>query len=160
MAVLGRGVKSAAGWVLTPVLAIFMLIVVVMALPSVHDAAAGRGTPGEFRAERRECPPEGFCSWYGVFSADDGSVRFTDALLDRDPVGWKPGSTARVVWSGATDPVAVYEPGDRLPLVLVLVLGLVAALGLAAWLVALTYRIRRRRYPRWIRVLQSPAHWD
>jgi hypothetical protein len=161
LASLGSMLKGIVGWGLVPLSLLLMLLIVATQADSVLLASQGNGTPGQFAAERRECSARGGgCSWYGSFTADDGSVRLTDALLDDDPSGWAPGSAASVIWTGSKDPAAVYRPGDSMPLLLASGLGLLAVLGLVAWAVALTSRARNRPYPRWVNRLQGLVNWD
>ena len=156
--------KAAFGWVFVPVLAGFCLIVVLLSVGPTWQAAVGAGSPGVFTAVHRECPPPGrsiaICSWYGTFRADDGSIGFEDVLLDKDPRGWRPGTTADVVWTGSSDPLAVYRPKDVGPLVLVSAFGLISLSALTAWIVAMVWAIRRKKTPRWVQALQHVAHWS
>lgn len=155
-----RSLKSGFGWVFVPFMALFCLTIVVVSLPSTWVVATGGGTPGTFTAVLQECSPRGGCSWDGTYASDDGRVQLPEVIFDADPEGWRPGSTATVVYAGGTDPAAVYLAGNRFPVAVVLGIGALSFLSLAAWATALVYAIRRLPQPRWIRWLQGLAWWS
>lgn len=159
---IGRAVKAIFGRVLLPLLCVFALAIVIVDFGPTLRASRGEGVIGTFTAERRLCSTGrggSSCVWYGSFAARDGGTHFDEALLDADPEAWQPGATAEVVWTGGTDPVAVYQPGDNFAFGVVVAFGLLSLTALTAWAVALACRVRRRPPPRWITMLQHLASW-
>lgn len=63
---------------------------------TAHD---GGGAPGVFQSEIVNCPQPG-CTWFGLFTADDGSVRYA-TLAPGGPLIGQPDVTVNAVDSGA-----------------------------------------------------------
>lgn len=150
----GRALRALLGWVVAPLLLLCALVIVVVQFEGVCLGATADAT-GTFVAGQRTCTsPRGseICSWYGTYSADDGSAELERVLLDKDPPGWNPGSSIRVVFGG-DDPAAVYVPGDKGPLIIVIGLGVLSLFALMVWSVALVSKVRRRRPPNWIAMI-------
>lgn len=120
-----------------------------------YRATHGLGSEGTFVPERQSCHQRRpwspwNCSWYGTFTADDGSVVLDEALLDH-ALGTRrgdapPAPVTPALFGGSTDPAVVHLPGDRWWLPLAVALGLVGAAAVA------TLRLLR-----WYRRASRPA---
>ena len=74
--------------VVAPALALFILVLGAVDLPSSLQAAENKGQPGTFTAQRSECGRYG-CTFHGTFVSEDGAVRLADVFIDNgvDEVG-------------------------------------------------------------------------
>ena len=114
-----------------------------------YRATHGLGTEGTFVPERQSCHQRRpwspwHCSWYGAFTADDGSVVLDQVLLD-DALGTgrgddPPPPVRPAVFGGSTDPAVVHLPSDRWWLPLAVTLGLVGAAAVATLRLLRWYR--------------------
>lgn len=74
--------------VVAPALALLILVLSAVDLPSSLQAAENKGQPGTFTAQRSECGRYG-CTFHGAFVSEDGAVKLADVFIDSgvDEVG-------------------------------------------------------------------------
>lgn len=96
------------GWILLPVLALYVLTLVPSALDGTIAAARGEGQPGTFVATRVSCGKS--CAWYGEYISDDGTKRFDDILIDGGP--YAVGDTVPALYVGGGDPPPTVYAAD------------------------------------------------
>ncbi len=148
-----RWIGRIAAWVLTPVIAGFVLLIVGITLPNGLAAATGHGLRGTFVELSRSCNRNG-CSTYGRFSSDDGTVVAGWVVFDEAPRTFVQGRQVEVLYEGNADPVAVYPVHGSIEWLLIAGFGLLALVVLVTWTIALIARVRGRRAPKWVRRLQ------
>ena len=142
-------VGLAAGLLLIALLTPVAVASGISGTADAYRAAHGLGIEGTFVPERQSCHQRRpwspwHCSWYGTFTADDGSVVLDEVLLD-DALGTRRGDdppppVGPVVFGGSTDPAVVHLPGDTWWLPLAVVLGLVGAAVVATFRLLRWYR--------------------
>lgn len=127
-------------WIGLPLIAVIGLVMGSQDVVPAWQAKLGTGTAGTFAADREDCGRRS-CSFFGTFTASDGTRR-TDVILYDEPDSLRVGGTTAAIDSGARKGVFATAGGFTYLLVTGLTLaGAAAAIG---WIVFLLRLLRRR----------------
>lgn len=129
-------------WVGLPVVAVAGLIFGSVDVVPAWKAKSGDGVVGTFTATREDCGRRS-CSFYGTWTADDGSRTRTDVILYDEPDSLRVGGDTAALDSGARKGVFAKAGGSTYLLVTAFTVAGVAAA--VAWIVLLVRAVRRRR---------------
>jgi hypothetical protein len=127
-------------WVLLPLMATMLLYYGSFDLVPAWRAHNGNGTVGIFSADEERCSRT--CSFYGTWTAADGSSTREDVIIYDEPDSLRVGGQTEAIDSGARKGVFASSGGWMYLLITGLTLGgAVAAVG---WVIFVVRTLRRR----------------
>lgn len=124
-----------------PVIALAALFVGGRDIVAVWEAKSGGGTVGVFTADREQCSRRS-CSFYGDWTAADGSSTRTDVILYDEPDSLEVGGTTEAVDTGS--PNGVFATAGGITYLLVTAFFAAGVLALVIWIVFLVKWWRSR----------------